>query len=132
MKKIIALLLVAVMCFSLAACGGDNEASNNNEPQTNNSETQQETADNSQEENADSAVNLVGTWEYTEANSVLVLNEDGTGEETSNGALTWKYDEASSTLLITFTKNNWTEECTYFKDDDTIYVDQWTFSRVAE
>lgn len=37
MKKIIALLLVAVMCFSLAACGGDNEASNNNEPQTNES-----------------------------------------------------------------------------------------------
>ncbi|MCF2651217.1 hypothetical protein [Anaeromassilibacillus senegalensis] len=132
MKRLIALLLVAVMCFSLAACGGDKETSNNNEPQTNNSETQQETADNSQEENADSAVNLVGTWEYTEANSVLVLNEDGTGEETSNGALTWKYDEASNTLFITFTENNWTEECTYFKDDDTIYVDQWTFSRVAE
>ena len=131
MKKIIALLLVAVMSLSLVACGGGSE-NNNNEPQTNNSSSQQETADNSQEENADSAVNLVGTWEYAEANSVLVLNDDGTGEETSNGALTWKYDEASSTLLITFTKNNWTEECTYFKDDDTIYVDQMTFSRVAE
>ncbi len=50
MKKIIALLLVAVMCFSLAACGGDNETSNNNEPQTNNSETQQENESSLQEE----------------------------------------------------------------------------------
>lgn len=33
MKKIIALLLAVVMCFSLVACGGDKETSNNNEPQ---------------------------------------------------------------------------------------------------
>lgn len=48
MKKIIALLLVAVMCFSLAACGGDKETNNNSEPQTNNSGSQQEENNNSE------------------------------------------------------------------------------------
>lgn len=41
MKKLFALLLAAVMCFSLVACGGGNESSNN-EPQTNTSVSKQE------------------------------------------------------------------------------------------
>ncbi len=41
MKKIFALLLAAVMCFSLAACGENKEASNDNEPQTNENGSQQ-------------------------------------------------------------------------------------------
>lgn len=50
MKKILALLLAAVMCFSLVACGGTDTGSNN-EPQTTESGTQQENEDNAAENN---------------------------------------------------------------------------------
>lgn len=65
MKKIIALLLVAVMCFSLAACGGDNEASNNNDKEIDIKK-----------------VDVVGTWKNTSSKDhgfVMTINEDGTG-----------------------------------------------------
>jgi len=76
MKKIIALLLVAVMCFSLTACGGDKETSNNREPQTNSSETQQET--DKVEENNEATINIAGTWVSNAG--TLTINEDGTGK----------------------------------------------------
>jgi len=46
MKKFIALLLVAVMCLSLVACGGSAENSNN-EPQTNNTVKDNQQSDES-------------------------------------------------------------------------------------
>lgn len=74
MKKIIALLLVAVMCFSLAACGGDKEASNNNEPQTNNSGSQQEQSSNAKEKEI---VITVDNWqEYFEITYGLKEEKD--------------------------------------------------------
>ena len=71
MKKIIALLLVAVMCFSLTACGGDKETSKN-------SEIQQET------EVVDIS-KLEGTWRGTEdgANWEMYFVFDG------NGNMSW-------------------------------------------
>lgn len=84
MKKIIALLLVAVMCFSLAACGGDNEASNNNDKEIDIKK-----------------VDVVGTWKNTSSKDhgfVMTVNEDGTGEIALSGeqtlSITWeKTDE---------------------------------------
>ncbi len=82
MKKLFALLLAAVMCFSLVACGGGNDtpnADNNNEPQTNNSETQQETMQdettNSEQQTKENATLFVGVW--TNGNTTLTVNEDG-------------------------------------------------------
>ena len=57
MKKLLALLLAAVMCFSLAACGGK-DTSSDNEPQTNQS-MQQETENNEAAENNDTAAPIL-------------------------------------------------------------------------
>jgi len=70
MKKIIALLLVAVMCFSLTACGGDKEDKNE--------------------------ANLVGKWTGTYRDGTaytMILNEDGTGtleSEYGKNELQWQ------------------------------------------
>lgn len=65
MKKILALLMVAVMCFSLAACGGDKETSNKNDKEIDIKK-----------------VDVVGTWINTASTShgmKMVIEEDGTG-----------------------------------------------------
>lgn len=76
MKKIIALLLVAVMSLSLVACDG-------NEPQTGNSGSQQEQSDNKNDKEINiKKVDVVGTWKNTSSNDhgfVMTINEDGTG-----------------------------------------------------
>ena len=73
MKKIIALLLLAVMCFSLVACGNKAEKE------------------------------IVGTWKPSEesilANYTFVFNEDGTGT-VNDGEMTWKYDDSLSCYII--------------------------------
>lgn len=46
MKKLILILLAAVMCLSFAACGGGNDASRDNEQQINESAIQQEAENN--------------------------------------------------------------------------------------
>lgn len=77
MKKLFALLQVAVMCFSLVACGGDNTE----ETGDINNQTTNETTNN-EEEN----VNFVGTWKGScnsmEDHVTMVINEDGTGTMT--------------------------------------------------
>lgn len=52
MKKLLALLLAAVMCLSLAACDGGNDTNSDNEPQANQS-MQQEAENNETAENND-------------------------------------------------------------------------------
>lgn len=125
MKKLLAMLLVAVMSFSLVACGGETETDSNDKQQ-----------EISQTDNENASKNsVVGKWEYAEENSTLVLNEDNSGELTNNDkteAITWKYDDDSHTILVTLVDSDWTEECTYMAEDDTIYVDQWLYSRVTE
>ena len=103
MKKIIALLLLTVICFSLVACGNKAEKE------------------------------LVGNWFCEEENNTLVIEEDGTGTFTSDGStceLTWTYDEASRLIILTLDNGSWTQECTYLEDSDTIYGDGLTFKRV--
>ena len=70
MKKIIALLLAVVMCFSLSACNSENKTDNNN---------------NSDKEINIKKVEVVGTWINTASTShgmKMVLAEDGTGSVT--------------------------------------------------
>ena len=65
MKKIIALLLLAVMCLSFVACG--NEAKKE----------------------------IVGTWVTKDQDKSFTFNEDGSGifDNRSSYEIRWKYDE---------------------------------------
>ena len=85
MKKLIAMLLVAVMCLSFVACGNTevNDASTN---------------DSNKEKNE-----IIGTWVAAEdsmlAGYTFVFNEDCTG--TIKGVETkWKYDRELSAYII--------------------------------
>ena len=92
MKKLFALLLVAVMCFSLVACGGGNDTpttNNNNEQQTNESGSQQET----------DISTMSGTWKCVEEGTQheFYLVFDG------NGNLTvYQYTEFGNKVWGTF------------------------------
>ena len=68
MKKLIALLLVAVMCLSFVACGGSGSAKKE----------------------------IVGEWKCPESGYSITFNEDGTGIDPDDGDLTWKYDSELS------------------------------------
>lgn len=76
MKKIITLLLVAVMCISLVACGSDT-------PQTDNNGSQQEQSNNKTDKEINiKKVDVVGTWinmASTSHGMKMVIEEDGTG-----------------------------------------------------
>lgn len=73
MKKLIALLLAAVMCLSLVACGGGNNAS------------------------AEKAI--VGEWKTLDG-GVTTFNEDGTGTAPYGGAFSWKYDTETEWYMM--------------------------------
>ena len=97
MKKIIALLLVAVMCFSLAACGGDNEASNNNEPQTNESGSQVETENNDTKEEK---FNLYQEWKNVLTGSSLTFDKNGTVVTDAGKEYKYEYDKKLNMVSV--------------------------------
>lgn len=135
MKKIIVLLLVAIMCLSLIACGSEETPNTNN-----NSGVQQETVSNNAPENNEETADetttptitfgvgdskyadhqylndIFGTWEFKEnfASSeytmykVLTLNEDGTCVIDGENA-NWKIEDSDTSenrLYIGIYKNS--------------------------
>lgn len=111
MKKIIALLLVAVMCFSLAACGGDKETSNNNEPQTNNSGSQQEEANS---DTKTEKFDLYQEWKNVLTGSSLTFDKNGTVTTEDGTEYKYEYDKklemislySSMTINLNITEEN--------------------------
>ena len=106
MKKLFAMLLVAVMSFSLIACGGKKETSNQ-EQQKSESSLQQ----TAEEENNENAILFVGVW--TDGNTILIINEDGScnkfikegyvkGEPQTDISrdYVWKVDDSGNLLTI--------------------------------
>ena len=69
MKKLIILLLVAVMCLSFVACGGGSGSAKKE---------------------------IVGEWKCPDSGYSITFNEDGTGIDPDDGDLTWKYDSELS------------------------------------
>lgn len=138
MKKILALLLVAVMCFSLAACGG-------NELQTDNSGSQQEQSDNRNDKEINiKKVDVVGTWKNTSSNDhgfVMTINEDGTGTiilGEQELTITWeKTDEeiicntGSKELTFKIRANNGVVEMSY-KDGYYVVVSEQDYENTIE
>ena len=97
MKKLFALLLVAVMCFSLVACGGGNDTpttNNNNEQQTNNSGSQQETETNTTDTEE---FDLYQKWLNTNTGEKLIFGADGYVSMT-NALVRFEYDTSAKTV----------------------------------
>lgn len=115
MKKTISLLLALVMCLSLCACSGGNDApETTEEPKTN--------------------LNIIGTWKTDPSfnDYVLVINEDNTGSLSVDGgteAITWTYNEATCTLTLTKANSSDTM-LTYVEESDTLVSMGPTFMRV--
>ena len=102
MKRIIALLLVVVMCLPLVACGNNVEKDNTENPVgTNNAETIDKKSE------AEKAI--VGTWKREDSSQyrqhIITFNKDNTGtfynaSLEKEGEITWKYDEELSCYIF--------------------------------
>ena len=88
MKKLIALLLVAVMCFAFVACGGSKENK------------------------------IVGEWKIDDGPWTMKFNEDGTGEDPDGENLTWKYNTETKKYDVEFLYYGATFNLTIFTADD--------------
>lgn len=89
MKKIIALLLVAVMCFAFVACGGESAKKE-----------------------------IVGKWKIDDGPWTMTFNEDGTGEDPDGENLTWKYNTETKKYDVEFLYYGATFNLTIFTADD--------------
>ena len=72
MKKILVLLLVAVICLSFAACGGSKENK------------------------------IVGKWKIDDGPWTIKFNKDGTGEDPDGESLTWEYNSKTEKYDVEF------------------------------
>lgn len=88
MKKLIALLLVAVTCLSLVACGGKIENK------------------------------IVGEWKIDDGPWTMTFNEDGTGEDPDGESLTWEYNSETEKYDVEFLYYGATFNLTIFTDDN--------------
>jgi len=105
MKKLIALLLVVVVCSGLAACAQDNGV-----------------------DKLDLSAQVVGKWSGNSfyGSFELVLKEDMTGELTQDEeteAITWFVDEATRLVVITMKEDNvdYNQAFTYLESKDALY-----------
>jgi hypothetical protein len=105
MKKILALLLVALMCFPLVACGNDKEIEALNE-RIEKLEAQLDNQ-NSNNDSPNANANIIGTWErsLSDVNITIniVFNEDGTGTcqvGGSNASMKWKYSNELESYVL--------------------------------
>ena len=104
MKKLVAILLLAVMCLSLFSCAGI----------------------------FGKGKSIIGTWVYPKANSVLVINDDNTGNVTVGDDLmyfTWVYDKDTKIAVFTLKDSDETEQGIYMADNDVINLDGWLYTR---
>ncbi len=98
MKKIIALLLVSVICISLVACNNSQGKENTEEKTENNLVT-------TSEEKSKAEKAILGTWEYNGA--TITFNSDYTGviidtvPEGDADEIIWSYNEDMNCYLYT-------------------------------
>ena len=106
MKKLIAILFVAVMCLSLVACGGGDESVEHK---------------------------VIGKWKTPDDyynQYELVINDDHTGTLTydeKTESFTWVFDEHTRTLILT--SEDSTRDLTYLEVNDTFTAAGTRFQR---
>ena len=96
MKKILALLLVAVMCLSFVACNSNSDS-------------------NSDVEKAEK--DIVGEWVCVTGSPTYIFNEDGTGSYYDR-PMRWKYDSELSMYIICETTGGSTHCTTAIQIDE--------------
>lgn len=126
MKKLIALLLAAVMCLSLVACGvgSGNETIETKGSEENTSNTTSE-VETSAPEDA-----IIGEW-TTLSGSTLTFNEDGTGTA-PNGEFSWKYDTDTEWYLLSFMGITFSFEIETENDIHSISLEGETYYHAAD
>lgn len=144
MQKIIAMLLVIVMVFSLVACGkktDNNDESTGQETEQTGTETtggetvatQEQSTNATTEEAQAKTVSVVGKWAYHNGEASLVVKDDQTGELYVNEGtktFTWQFDDNSN--VLTLTTDNTVDSASYKKDEDAIYIDSWCFKKIDD
>ena len=89
MKKKLLVMLVAVMCIMLCACGSSEGNNSNTENNQSNSESNTE----------EQGFSIVGEWKIKSTDSPITFNEDGTF--TSYLGDGFKYEDKSESNIIT-------------------------------
>lgn len=119
MKKLIALLLIVIMCLSLVACG--NKADNESANISNETNSTQMNNEKSETENA-----IVGTWSTADGASSVIINSDHTATSNDIGDIDeykWKYDSELETYVFFSPHNNPTLfGVTIEKENDVDYL----------
>ena len=109
MKKLIDLLLVAVMCLPLVACTNEEEIKALNEKIE-----KLEAQLNNQDSNNGSAntnTDIIGTWEGSVSGITVnfIFNEDGTGTcstGSSSVSLKWKYSNEFASYVLCYSNGD--------------------------
>lgn len=131
MKKLVALLLVAVMCLSLVACGGENETTKT----SNDSITEKDNTNQSSKKETSGKDAIIGEWKATDG-TAFVFEKGGTAQ--FNGKeITWKYDKELKcyvlALKVTMSVNIEIEnDIRFFQIMDTRYYDIDDYEKGAE
>ena len=94
MRKLFAILLAVVFCFSIVACGGETNP------------------------NAEKEEMVIGEWKTLDGHTVT-FNEDGTGIAANGSEMSWKYDAETDCYLLsmTFSGKIETWKCEYKNED---------------
>ena len=122
MKRLIALMLATMMCFSLVACGGSGKENPDADTNADSAEINADTNADSAEINADTNVNSaeinndqempVGNWVSLYSNGKLTLNSDNTMTLGENFG-TWSQDGSCLTFNYTVQSNGNSMEVYY-------------------
>lgn len=113
MKKLIALLLAAVLLVSLCACSD--------------SGTDKEKDDGKKE-----TVTIVGTWEYSAMSAAYVFNEDGTGAyRFGETEMPFTYEDDGTTLKILYENSTSPNEFKYTIKGNTLSIED-SFGSITE
>ena len=131
MKKFVTLLLVAVMCLSLVACGGESETTKT----SNDNITEKDNTNQSSKKETSGKDAIIGEWKATDG-TAFVFEKGGTAQ--FNGKeITWKYDKELKCyvlpLKVTMSVNIEIEDdIRFFQIMDTRYYDIDDYEKGAE
>lgn len=131
MKKKLLVMLVAVMCIMLCACGSSKE--NNTESNSENSQSNSETTQkNTETESEEKQISVVGEWVrvFGDYYQTYTFNEDGTvtGYCTEPSTYTIRKSGDKNILSIQAGENPW--DFYIVEENGSVKLNAWNFSMV--